>query len=67
MAEALTFFEQHGVLVLFFVTLLDQLGLPLPSSPLVLAAGAMALSSVLVVSNALRLRRFAPPVVAVAT
>ncbi len=41
MAEALTFFEQHGVLVLFFVTLLDQLGLPLPSSPMVLAAGAL--------------------------
>ncbi len=32
MAETLTFLEQHGVLVLFLVTLLDQVGLPLPGS-----------------------------------
>ena len=41
MAEMLTFLEQHGLLVLFAVTLLDQLGLPLPSGPMVLAAGAL--------------------------
>jgi len=41
MAETLTFLEQHGVLVLFIVTLLDQVGLPLPSGPMVVAAGAL--------------------------
>lgn len=41
MTEALAFLEQHGVLVLFLVTLVDQLGLPFPSGPLLIAAGAL--------------------------
>ena len=41
MAETLAFLEHHGLLVLFLVTLADQLGLPLPSGPMLVAAGAL--------------------------
>lgn len=41
MTEALAFLEQHGVLVLFLVTLVDQMGVPFPSGPLLIAAGAL--------------------------
>jgi len=37
----LSFVIQHGYVVLFFWVLLEQLGLPIPSAPLVLAAGAL--------------------------
>jgi membrane protein DedA with SNARE-associated domain len=33
---------QHGYLILFAWVLLDQLGLPIPAEPMVLAAGALA-------------------------
>ena len=42
MAEATRFLVAHGYLVLFLFVLLDQAGLPLPSPPLLLAAGALA-------------------------
>lgn len=41
MAETLAYLEKHGLVVLFLVTLVDQLGLPLPSGPMILAAGAL--------------------------
>lgn len=41
MGEALAFLEQHGLAVLFFVTLVDQLGIPFPSVPMLIAAGAL--------------------------
>ena len=37
----LSFVIQHGYVVLFFWVLLEQLGLPIPSAPLLLAAGAL--------------------------
>ena len=33
---------QHGYLILFAWVLLDQLGLPIPAEPMLLAAGALA-------------------------
>lgn len=41
MSETLAFLEHHGLLVLFLATLVDQLGLPLPSGPMLVAAGAL--------------------------
>jgi membrane protein DedA with SNARE-associated domain len=38
----LYFLIQHGYAVLFFWVLLEQLGLPVPAAPLLLAAGALA-------------------------
>ena len=42
MAEILQFLIEYGYLVIFVWVLLDQLGLPIPAIPLMLAAGALA-------------------------
>lgn len=38
----LAFLTRHGYAIVFAISLLDQLGLPLPAAPLLLAAGALA-------------------------
>jgi membrane protein DedA with SNARE-associated domain len=40
--EALEFLIRHGYVVLFFWVLAEQLGVPVPATPLLLAAGALA-------------------------
>jgi|TARA_Y100000310_G_scaffold322399_1_gene381436 membrane protein DedA with SNARE-associated domain len=42
MAESLQFLISYGYVVLFVWVMLDQVGLPLPAVPLLLAAGALA-------------------------
>src|SRR5450631_31068 len=42
MAEILQFVVQHGYLLLFFWVMVEQAGLPIPATPLLLAAGALA-------------------------
>lgn len=42
MKETLEFLVRHGYLVLFVWVLAEQAGLPVPSAPLLLAAGALA-------------------------
>src|SRR4029079_486843 len=42
MARTLEFLVHHGYLVLFAFSLAEQLGLPLPAIPVLLAAGALA-------------------------
>jgi membrane protein DedA with SNARE-associated domain len=42
MTEVLQFLVEHGYLVIFVWVALDQAGLPLPTLPLLLAAGALA-------------------------
>jgi membrane protein DedA with SNARE-associated domain/rhodanese-related sulfurtransferase len=42
MDEAVSFLMQHGALVLFAVVFIEQIGLPLPALPLLIAAGALA-------------------------
>lgn len=42
MRETIHFLEQHGYAVVFFAVLLEQIGVPIPSSPVLLAAGALA-------------------------
>ena len=42
MAEFLQFLINYGYIVIFIWVLLDQLGLPIPAIPLMLAAGALA-------------------------
>ena len=42
MAETLQFVVQHGYVLLFFWVLVEQAGLPIPATPLLLAAGALA-------------------------
>lgn len=42
MSETLQFVVQHGYLLLFFWVLVEQAGLPIPATPLLLAAGALA-------------------------
>ena len=44
MAETLQFLVKHGYVVLFASVLAQQLGLPLPSTPFIVAAGALAQS-----------------------
>jgi membrane protein DedA with SNARE-associated domain len=42
MNDVLPFLIRHGYAVLFLSVLLEQLGLPLPSTPVIIAAGALA-------------------------
>ncbi|MGH7406105.1 MAG: DedA family protein, partial [Candidatus Methylomirabilales bacterium] len=42
MSEALEFLIRHGYSVLFAVIFIEQIGLPIPAAPLMLAAGALA-------------------------
>src|SRR5688500_3972477 len=42
MEQVLDFVERHGGPVVFLVVFLDQLGLPIPTVPLLLAFGALA-------------------------
>src|SRR5262245_56006909 len=42
MNETLDFLTRHGPLVLFLVVFVEQMGLPLPAAPWLLAAGALA-------------------------
>src|ERR1041385_4749802 len=53
MGDALQFLVRHGYLVLFASVLAQQLGLPLPSTPFVVAAGALARSGQLSLPAAL--------------
>jgi membrane protein DedA with SNARE-associated domain/rhodanese-related sulfurtransferase len=41
MSETIEFLAQHGTLVLFAVVLAEQIGLPLPAAPFLIAAGAL--------------------------
>src|ERR1044072_6627736 len=42
MADTLQFLVKHGYLVLFASVLAQQLGLPIPSTPFIIAAGGLA-------------------------
>ena len=42
MHDALPFLIRHGYAVLFLAVLAEQLGLPLPATPFIIAAGALA-------------------------
>jgi hypothetical protein len=42
MEETLHFVERHGRSVIFAIVFLDQLGLPIPTIPILLALGALA-------------------------
>ena len=57
MNGSMEFLLQHGYTILFLTVLAEQIGLPLPSSPLLLAAGALAglhfLNPLLVLATAL--------------
>ena len=41
MNDALAFLIRHGPLVLFIGVFIEQVGLPIPAAPLLLAAGAL--------------------------
>jgi len=53
MSDTLQFLVKHGYLVLFATVLGQQLGLPLPSTPFIIAAGALAHSGQLSFAAAL--------------
>src|ERR1043166_8778275 len=59
MGDALQFLIRHGYLILFASVLAQQLGLPLPSTPFVVAAGAPARSGQLRLPAALLVALFA--------
>lgn len=42
MNEIIQFIIQHGYVVLFIMVLADQMGIPMPATPMLLAAGALA-------------------------
>lgn len=44
MNDTLQFLVKHGYIVLFAAVLIEQLGIPLPSTPFIVAAGALAYS-----------------------
>jgi membrane protein DedA with SNARE-associated domain len=52
-AHTLQFVERHGSVVVFFSVLAEQSGVPLPSAPLLLAAGALVYANRLEVAPAL--------------
>ena len=52
-ADTLQFLVEHGYVVLFVSVLAQQLGVPLPSTPFIVAAGALAHSGQLSFSVAL--------------
>jgi membrane protein DedA with SNARE-associated domain len=41
-SDFLAFVVQHGEIVLFLYVLADQLGVPIPAAPILLAAGGLA-------------------------
>src|SRR4051794_10617196 len=45
MDVALDFLARHGVVVLLVVVFVDQMGVPIPAEPLLLAAGALSATS----------------------
>ena len=53
MGDTLQFLVKHGYLVLFGSVLAQQLGVPLPSTPFIVAAGALAHSGQLSFAAAL--------------
>ena len=59
MQETVQFLKQHGYLLLFWWVLAEQLGMPIPSAPLMLAAGALAGAGDLSLSFALAIAVFA--------
>jgi membrane protein DedA with SNARE-associated domain/rhodanese-related sulfurtransferase len=44
MSEIYELLVQHGTIILFLVVFIDRIGIPLPSAPWLLAAGALAVS-----------------------
>ena len=42
MNETIDFLVRHGAIVLFIAVFVEQMGIPLPAAPWLLAAGAMA-------------------------
>src|ERR1700737_1834696 len=53
MKETLEFVLKHGYLILFLSVLIEQMGLPLPSIPILLAIGALSASGAFVYPVAL--------------
>ena len=42
MANLITLLQQYGVLIVFAVVLVEQMGLPIPAYPILIVAGALA-------------------------
>ena len=63
MEETLQFLARHGLVVLFLFVLAEQVGLPLPAIPVLLAVGALSRTGHLEPGAAWRDRGFpvAPP------
>src|SRR5215467_15743223 len=53
MPDALQFLIDHGASVLFWVVFLEQVGLPIPAIPFLIAAGALVGAGKMSVANAL--------------
>ena len=63
MSDTIQFVVRHGYLVIFFWLLAEQAALPIPSLPLLLVSGALALGTAHRILSALAL----PPLAALAT